>query len=97
MAGGAVHTQRHGPVQLKHRDGSNEDRLALVTRDLEVRAPSDIMVAVDGEPIETVEDLTLKVTYGSAVGDLLDITVVRGAEQINVSVTLEVGQADPAA
>ena len=42
----------------------------------------------------SVEDITLKVTYGSVDGDELDFTVIRDGELIQVVVRLEVSTAN---
>ena len=56
----------------------------------EIPAPGDVIVAIDGEPVDTVEDITELVTYGSQAGDELDFRVVREGVEIQVSVRLEV-------
>jgi len=56
----------------------------------EFPAPGDIIVAIDGERVDEVEDITEKVTYGSQAGDELDFTVVREGIEIDISVRLEV-------
>jgi serine protease Do len=55
----------------------------------DVPAPGDTIVAIDGEPIDSVEDITLKVTYESEAGDELAFTVIRGGEQLELVVRLE--------
>jgi serine protease Do len=61
---------------------------------LEIPAPGDAIVAIDGDPVDSVEDITLKVTYQSSGGDRLDFTVIRAGQRINVTVTLEVSAAN---
>jgi S1-C subfamily serine protease len=82
--------------------GSVADRAGLIgstdtirlDEDFEVPAPGDTIVAIDGEPIDSVEDITMKVTYESQGGDQLDFTVLRGGVEISVAVTLEVSAAN---
>ena len=56
----------------------------------EIPAPGDVIVAIDGEPVDTVEDITELVTYGSQAGDELEFRVVRAGVEIEISVRLEV-------
>jgi S1-C subfamily serine protease len=57
-------------------------------------APGDTIVAIDGEPVDSVEDITLKVTYGSVDGDELEFSVIRDGERIELVVRLEVSEAN---
>jgi serine protease Do len=56
----------------------------------EIPSPGDVIVAVDGEAIESAEDLAATVTYGSMAGDELDLTILRDGMEISVSLTLEI-------
>lgn len=47
----------------------------------------DMIVAVDGEEVHTVEDLVAKVE-GHDVGEFITLTVVRGRDTIDLSVEL---------
>jgi S1-C subfamily serine protease len=63
----------------------------------EFPAPHDIIVAIDGEAVDSVEDVAMKVTYESAAGDELDFSVIRDGVEISVLVRLEVSPAPSAA
>ncbi len=56
----------------------------------EVPVPGDIIVSIDGRSVDSVEDITEQVTYGSEAGDELDFRVVRAGVEIDVRVRLEV-------
>ena len=56
----------------------------------EIPAPGDIIVAIDGQSVDAVEDITELVTYGSEAGDELDFRVVRSGIEFDISVRLEV-------
>jgi serine protease Do len=56
----------------------------------ELPAPGDAIVAIDGDAVESVEDVTRKVTYESDAGDELDFSIVRDGEAMNLTVRLEV-------
>jgi len=61
---------------------------------LEVPVPRDVIVAIDGDPVDEVEDITLRVTFGSDPGDEVELTIVRDGKRISVPVTLEVSAAN---
>lgn len=48
----------------------------------------DILVAVDGRPIETRDDLTIYLEKNKRVGDQVELTVVRGNERLTLTATL---------
>jgi len=49
----------------------------------------DIIVAVNGEPVENMQELTVYLETQTAVGDTVELTVIRGGEEQPVQVTLE--------
>ena len=57
--------------------------------DFEFPAPGDIIVAIDGDQIDSVEDITMKVTYGSMAGDELDFSIIRDGEELSITIRLE--------
>lgn len=52
------------------------------------RPGGDLIVAVDGEPVETAEDVVRAVTQGSLPGQRRLLRVVRGGERLEVAVVL---------
>ncbi len=52
------------------------------------RPGGDLVVAVDGEPVETAEDVVRAVTQGSVPGQRRQLTVLRGNEQVEITVVL---------
>ncbi len=56
----------------------------------EIPVPGDVIVAIDGQSVDEVGDITELVTYRSQAGDVLDFTVVRAGIEIDVDVRLEV-------
>ncbi len=61
---------------------------------VELPAPGDAIVAIDGEAIDSVEDITRKVTFESAAGDVLEFAIIRDGTQMEISVRLEVSTAN---
>jgi S1-C subfamily serine protease len=48
----------------------------------------DVIVAINGEPIESFRDFTVYLTTKTSVGETVDITVITNGEEREVSVTL---------
>lgn len=48
----------------------------------------DIIVAIDGQPVETAEDLNLSITYDANIGQEVTLTILRDGEEVDVPVTL---------
>jgi S1-C subfamily serine protease len=91
-----------GVVVLEVQPGSVADRAGLrgsrgtivLDSGAEVPAPGDVIVAVDGEPVDEVEDITLRVTFGADAGDRVVLGVIRDGQRLRVPVTLEVSTAN---
>jgi len=49
----------------------------------------DIIVAVNGETVENMQELTVYLETQTAVGDTVELTIIRGGEEQPVQVTLE--------
>ena len=87
-----------GVAVIEVQPGSVADKAGLrgsdetITLDggFELPAPGDVIVAIDGRPVDDVEDITELVTYGSQAGDELAFSVVRAGVQIEINVRLEV-------
>ena len=61
---------------------------------LELQAGGDVIIAVDGEPIETALQLSEIVTYQSMAGDALDIEIIRDGAEMSLNVVLELATND---
>jgi serine protease Do len=48
----------------------------------------DIIIAMDGNPVSTAQDMTIYLDEESQVGDRVELTIVRGTQQMKVEVTL---------
>jgi S1-C subfamily serine protease len=91
-----------GVVVLEVQPGSVADRAGLrgstdtivLDSGAEVPAPGDVIVAVDGDPVDEVEDITLRVTFGADAGDRVVLGVIRDGQRVRVPVTLEVSTAN---
>ena len=55
----------------------------------EMQAGGDVIIAVNGSPITSTQELSSLVTYESMVGDALDVIILRDGEELSVAVLLE--------
>ncbi|MDH5551825.1 MAG: PDZ domain-containing protein, partial [Nitrosomonas sp.] len=62
---------------------------AVVSRDGRVK-PGDVIVALDGHPIESVDELLLKLDKYQ-VGDVVQVTVLRQDDEVIIPVALQPG------
>ncbi len=51
----------------------------------------DVVVAIDGERVRSVEDVNLAITYDAAIGQELTLTVLRDGAEVELPVTLRGG------
>ncbi|MBN1484296.1 MAG: trypsin-like peptidase domain-containing protein, partial [Chloroflexia bacterium] len=63
------------------------DRLVRMGR-YRVPIGGDIIVAVDEQPVQSLQDLTVYLETEAAVGDVIELTVIREGEEQQVAVTL---------
>jgi S1-C subfamily serine protease len=49
----------------------------------------DIIIAIDGEPVNDFQELTVYLEAQTTVGDTVELTIIRGGEEQAVQVTLE--------
>lgn len=62
----------------------------VVIGSVEFPAGGDVITAVDGEPVENAEQLSVLVTYEGKAGDQLDFTILRDGRESIIPVTLEI-------
>jgi len=55
---------------------------------LAVPIDPDIIVAIDGAPVDTAEDLNLSITYDADIGQVVTLTILRGGAEVDIPVTL---------
>ena len=48
----------------------------------------DIIVAVDGRPVITAEDLNVAISYDSDIGQIVELTILRDGVEVMVPVEL---------
>ena len=84
----------NGVVVLDVAPGGPAEQAGLRTPEfinvsgLAVPVDPDIIVAIDGDPIETADDLNLAITYNADLGQEVILSVLRGGTEIEIPVTL---------
>jgi S1-C subfamily serine protease len=63
------------------------DRMVNVAN-AQIPVGGDIITAIDGNAVSAVQDLTLYLDEQTQVSDRVELTIVRGGEEITVGVTL---------
>jgi len=61
---------------------------SATTRDVTYRGDGDLIVAIDGQPINVFEDLIAYINYNKRPGDAVILSVLRGTERVDLSITL---------
>jgi S1-C subfamily serine protease len=80
-----VEVVRGGPVQTAGiRAG---DRMVYIGN-ARIPVGGDIVTAIDGRALSTVQDLTIYLDEERQVGDRVELTIVRGGQEMTVAVTL---------
>jgi S1-C subfamily serine protease len=87
--GVAIIEVQEGSVADKAGLRGSEDTVSLGD-DFEVPVPGDIIVAIDGEPVDSVEEVSGIVTYESRAGDEIELTIIRDGAEVSIRVRLEV-------
>ena len=83
-----------GVVVLDVLPGGPADEAGLVAPEFQqiqgigVPVDPDIIVAIDGREVTSAEDLNLSITYDSALGEEVTLTILRGGQEVEVPVTL---------
>ncbi len=68
-------------------DGPADDA-GLVPADLNDGTGGDLIVAIDGQPIQDTEALIAYLVFNTEVGQTIDLSVIRGGETISLPLTL---------
>ena len=56
--------------------------------DVRLRGDGDLIVAIDGQPVNIFEDLISYINYNKRPGDAVTLTVLRGTERVDLTITL---------
>lgn len=83
--------QPDGPADKAGLRGS---QTAVPVGAVEIQAGGDVVVAVNGVPITSTQELSSTVTYDSMIGETLEVTILRDNEELMIPVVLELSPAE---
>ncbi|CAG0928913.1 putative serine protease PepD [Thermoflexales bacterium] len=75
-----------GPAERAGLKGGDRQ---VTVRGLPIRAGGDIIIAIDGDAINSFEEMIAYLAARKQVGQTVTVTVIRGAETLQVPVTLD--------
>ncbi len=77
------------PDSPADKAGLRGSQASVPVGSVEMKSGGDVIVALNGLPITSTQELSSMVTYESMVGDTLDLTILRGGEELNAAVLLQ--------
>jgi S1-C subfamily serine protease len=80
--------QTQGAYVVGITPGSPADRAGLVAADPRTGKGGDLIIDIDGMPIDDFSDLNSYLVFHTQVGQTIEITVLRDGEQVVLSLTL---------
>ncbi len=75
-----------GPAQRAGLHGGDQQ---VTVRGRPVRAGGDIITAIDGEPVNSFDEMIAYLAAKKQVGQTVNVTIIRGTETLQVPVTLD--------
>lgn len=81
-------TQTQGAYVISVSPGGPADEAGLVAADPETGQGGDLVIELDGRPIQDFSDLNSYLVLETEPGQVLEITVLRGGEPVTLSLTL---------
>ena len=81
-----LETQTGGPANEAGIQGAN--RWVRIGRRIQLPVGGDIITAIDGQPTADLKTLMVYLEMETAIGDVVELTIVRGEEELVVPVTL---------
>lgn len=80
--------QNQGAYVLSITTGGPAEKAGLVAASTLNGRGGDLIVAIDGRPINDFSDLNSYLVFETSVGQTVDLTVIRSGERVNVPLTL---------
>jgi 2-alkenal reductase len=81
-------TQTQGAYVLGVSSNSPADQAGLIPANSSTGRGGDLVIAIDGQAINDFSDLNSYLVYESAVGQTIDVTVLRDGQPVDLSLTL---------
>jgi 2-alkenal reductase len=80
--------QTQGAYLLNITEGSPADQAGLLAANPSTRRGGDLIIAIDGVPIEDFADLNSYLVFQTQVGQEINLTILRGGERTELMLTL---------
>ena len=80
--------QTQGAYLLNITEGSPADQAGLLAANPSTRRGGDLIIAIDGVPIEDFADLNSYLVFQTQVGQEIKLTILRGGERTELMLTL---------
>lgn len=81
-------TQTQGAYVLGVSDNGPADMAGLIPANNNTGRGGDLVIAIDGQPINDFSDLNSYLVYDSSAGQTIELTVLRDGEPVNLDLTL---------
>ena len=80
--------QTQGAYVLNVTPGSPADQAGLVAADPNTGRGGDLIIAIDGQPVQNFSDLNSYLVFVSSVGQTIEIAALRDGKQVTLQLTL---------
>jgi len=80
--------QFQGAYVINLLPGSPADTAGLVAADVNTRRGGDLIIAIDGVPVNNFAELNSYLVFHTSPGQTIELTVLRQGKQLNLSLTL---------
>lgn len=81
-------TQTQGAYVLGVSENGPADKAGLIPANSNTGRGGDLVIAINGQPINDFSDLNSYLVYDSSAGQTIELTVLRDGEPVNLSLTL---------
>lgn len=81
-------SQTAGAYVVSVTVGGPADRAGLIAASPNTGRGGDLIIALDGQPVNSFEDLNSYLVFHTAVGQTIEVTALRDGEQISLALTL---------
>ncbi|NDJ34872.1 MAG: PDZ domain-containing protein, partial [Chloroflexi bacterium] len=81
-------SQTRGAYMLDVVPGGPAEQAGLIAADPETGEGGDLIIALDGQPVRDFNDLNSYLVFNTQPGQTIEVTVLRGGEEVTVDLTL---------
>ena len=80
--------QTQGVYVIQITAGSPAEKAGLVAADPQTGKGGDLIIAVDGQPVQTFAELNSYLVFHTSPDQSIQLTVLRGSQKMDISLTL---------